>query len=121
MLHHLIVASLALASACGPALPDGASHPASADAVEAPVPSLATALTDDPAPPPEAVGAAARSFALDGDRGVDPPVLGIAARTGGAAPPSRDPTARDEEHEGHASQEQREEEDEAEDEHAHHH
>jgi hypothetical protein len=55
--RRIAAALLALISACGPALSERAGHAASASVPEPPVPSLASALTGDPAPPPESVGA----------------------------------------------------------------
>lgn len=102
MPRRIALVSLVLGSACGPALPSGREHPASADALEAPVPPLASALTEDPAPPPPEVEAAARAYATDGDRGVAPPASGAQVRAPGSPPPSRDPRARGEGHEHHA-------------------
>lgn len=91
--RRIAAASIALLSACGPALSEGSGHAASASAPEPPAPSLAAALTGDPAPPPEEVDARDRAFAADGDPGVHPPVLGIAVQTEGALRPSREPGA----------------------------
>lgn len=88
---RIVTASVALLASCGPALHQGADHPASPDAPTAEAATLATALTGDPAPPPAPVSAAARSYALDRDVGVHPPVLDIAIPAGGAPLPSRDP------------------------------
>lgn len=89
-----------LLASCGPAVPQDADHPASAQAAEAPAPALATALTGDPAPPPDEVDEDARTFAADGDEGVTPPVLGIAVHQEGAPLPSRE-TGPADDHGGH--------------------
>lgn len=86
----LVVVAIAL-GACGPSLPDDPAHPASARAAAAPSPELARALTEDPAPPPEELSAAQRSYAADGDEGVHPPILGIAEHVPGTPRPSREP------------------------------
>jgi hypothetical protein len=91
--RRIVAASIALLSACGPALSQGSGHAASASAPEPPAPSLAAALTGDPAPPPEAVEDLERTFAADGDPGVHPPVLGIAVHSEGTPLPSREPGA----------------------------
>jgi hypothetical protein len=85
-----VIASIVVAAACGPALPDDPGHPASPRAAQARVPALATALTADPAPPPEELDEAARTFSSDGDEGVRPPVFGIAVHEPGTPLPSRD-------------------------------
>lgn len=99
MLRHLAAAMLLVS--CGPSLALDPAHPASPRAPEASPPTLATALTEDPAPPPDEVGPAARAFATDGDEGVVPPIFGIAVHEEGALLPSRE-TGPADEHEEHA-------------------
>ena len=116
--RRIVAASIALLSACGPALSQRAGRAASASAPEPPAPSLAAALTGDPAPPPEAVEARDRAFAADGDPGVHPPVLGIALQAEGTVRPSREPGAVEHEHGAHEDAAQEPEP--GPDDHAHH-